>query len=203
MNSYLYGTNHNCFTIMNSTKTLISPVTGAERIISLDILRGVAVLGILLMNIQSFSMIGAAYINPTAYGDLTSINRMVWILSHLLANSKFMSIFSLLFGAGVILFTERAIEKGRKASAFHYRRMMWLLIFGFIHAYLIWYGDILVAYSLCAFLVYLFRNKKPSTLLTLGLVIFFVKHSRKGWSGTSESSGLLQAVGCQHVGAGP
>ncbi len=159
---------------MNTTKTLITPTSFPERIVSLDVLRGVAVLGILIMNIQSFSMIGAAYINPTAYVDLSGINKWVWILSHLLANEKFMSIFSILFGAGVILFSERAIEKGRRASAFHYRRMLWLLIFGMIHAYLIWYGDILVAYSLCGMLVFLFRKMKPKKLVVFSFLFFVI-----------------------------
>ena len=68
-----------------------------ERIVSLDVLRGVAVAGILIMNIQSFSMPSAAYLNPTAYGDLMGVNRCVWIISHLLASGKFISIFSMLF----------------------------------------------------------------------------------------------------------
>jgi uncharacterized protein len=125
-----------------------SPTVSANRIISLDILRGVAVLGILIMNIQSFSMPSAAYINPTAYGDLTGLNKWIWILSHLLASEKFMSIFSMLFGAGVVLFTGNAESRGSNSAALHYRRMGWLLLFGFIHAYLLWYGDILVSYSI-------------------------------------------------------
>ena len=68
-----------------------------KRILSLDILRGVAVLGILIMNIQSFSMVSAAYLNPTAFEDLNGMNKWVWILSHALADQKFLSIFSLLF----------------------------------------------------------------------------------------------------------
>ena len=131
-------------------------------------------MGILIMNIQSFSMSSSAYINPTAFGDLTGINKWVWIFSHVIASSKFMSIFSILFGAGMLLFTERAIAKGRKASAFHYRRMFWLLIFGLMHAYLIWYGDILVAYALCGMLVFVFRKKKVSSLITLSIVFFVI-----------------------------
>jgi uncharacterized protein len=73
------------------------PTTQSERILSLDVLRGFAVLGILVMNIQAFSMVGAAYFNPTAYGDLTGLNYLVWLLSHLLTDMKFMSIFSMLF----------------------------------------------------------------------------------------------------------
>ena len=101
---------------MISNKTQIYSTTPSERIISIDVLRGIAVLGILIMNIQSFSMIGAAYINPTAYGDLTGLNKWVWIFSHLFADDKFMSIFSMLFGAGVIIFTSRALDKSRRAG---------------------------------------------------------------------------------------
>ncbi len=89
-----------------------SPLSQSDRIISLDVLRGFAVLGILIMNIQSFSMIEPAYLNPTAYGDLTGLNKWVWIVSHMLADSKFMSLFSMLFGAGILLFTSRIEAKG-------------------------------------------------------------------------------------------
>ncbi len=159
---------------MNTEYELISPATSKERILSIDLMRGIAVLGILIMNIQTFAMIGAAYMNPMAYGDLTGINKWVWILSHVLASEKFMSIFSILFGAGVLLFTSKAIEKGRRSGPLHYRRMMWLFIFGMLHAYLIWYGDILVAYSLCGMLVYTFRKKKPRTLIIWSSIFFIV-----------------------------
>ena len=91
-------------TIQNLTS---SPITPSERFLSIDMLRGVAVLGILIMNIQSYSMIEAAYMNPAAYGDLTGINKLVWILSHIFADQKFMTIFSLLFGAGILLMTSK------------------------------------------------------------------------------------------------
>ncbi len=150
------------------------PLAKAKRILSLDLLRGVAVLGILIMNIQSFSMPMAAYINPTAYGDLSGPNKWVWIISHLLASSKFMSIFSMLFGAGVLLFTERAVQKGMNCAVLHYRRMGWLLLFGLIHGFLLWVGDILVTYSLCGMLLFLFRNKQPAILLRSALAFFLV-----------------------------
>lgn len=159
---------------MDRSKVLVTSTAPAERILSIDVLRGFAVLGILVMNIQSFSMISAAYINPAAYGDLTGINKWVWILSHLLASEKFMSIFSMLFGAGIIIFTSRIIEKGRNAGPMHYRRNFWLLLFGLAHAYLIWYGDILTQYALCAFLAYLFRNLKPRTLVVVAIAFFIV-----------------------------
>ena len=151
-----------------------SPVSQTDRIISLDLLRGVAVLGILVMNIQHFSMPQAAYINPTAYGDLNGFNKWVWIFSHLLASRKFMSIFSMLFGAGVLLFTQRAEQKGLNSAALHYRRMGWLLVFGLMHGYLLWSGDILVSYSLCGMLIYLFRHMKPVKLLWIASAFFLV-----------------------------
>jgi uncharacterized protein len=152
----------------------ISPVDISSRIISIDVLRGFAVLGILIMNIQSFSMPTSAFINPVAYSDLTGINKWVWLLSDLFASGKFMSIFSLLFGAGILLFTDKALAKGRRGGPLHYRRMLWLFIFGMIHAYLIWYGDILVAYSLCGLLAFVFRKKSPRTLVILTSVFFIV-----------------------------
>jgi uncharacterized protein len=152
----------------------LNPVTSSERIISLDILRGVAVLGILIMNVQSFSMPSAAYINPTAYGDLTALNKWIWIVSHVVASEKFMSIFSLLFGAGVLIFTDKAQVKGKNSAALHYRRMGWLLLFGLAHAYLFWEGDILVAYSLCGMLVYAFRKLRPRVLLWVGFGFFVI-----------------------------
>ncbi len=147
------------------------PVAETARITSLDVLRGFAVLGILVMNIQSFSMIGAAYMNPYAYGDMSGANRLVWFLSHLFADMKFMAIFSMLFGAGVVLMAERRTAAGKPAAGLHYRRMLGLLLFGLLHGYLLWYGDILFAYSVCGFWVYLLRNKRPRTLLVVGLIV--------------------------------
>jgi len=152
----------------------LSPASPNQRIISIDVLRGVAVLGILIMNIQNFSMISAAYMNPDAYGDLTGINRWVWILSHILADQKFMTIFSILFGAGVILFTGKAVQKELRPGPIHYRRMFWLFVFGMLHAYLIWSGDILVNYALCGMFVFIFRNKTPRKLLILSAVFFII-----------------------------
>jgi uncharacterized protein len=92
----------------------------------------------------------------------------------MLASEKFMSIFSMLFGAGILLFTERAEQKGNNSALLHYRRMGWLLIFGLMHAYLLWTGDILVSYSLCGMLVFLFRNKRPFTLVGIAFAFFLV-----------------------------
>jgi uncharacterized protein len=152
----------------------ISPVSKTERIVSIDLLRGIAVLGILIMNIQHFSMPTAAYINPTAFGDLSGPNKWVWIFSHILASGKFMSIFSILFGAGVLIFARRAELRGLNSATLHYRRMGWLLLFGMIHGYCLWTGDILVSYSLCGMLVFLFRKFRPAILIRIAFAFFLV-----------------------------
>ena len=155
--------------------SVLSPTLINERIQSLDIIRGIAILGILIMNIQSFSMPGSAYSNPMAFGDLNGINKWVWILSHVFTDMKFMNIFSILFGAGIILVTSRSEIKTGKSAGLHYKRTFWLLVLGLIHAHLIWYGDILVTYSLCALILFPLRKLKPSIQMILGFFIFSIQ----------------------------
>ena len=154
-----------------STTRAPAPTRVAERIVAIDILRGFALLGILIMNIQSFAMPAAAYSNPTVYGDLTGANRWVWTLSHIFADQKFMTIFSLLFGAGIVLVSGKLDARGQRAWGLHYRRTFWLLLIGLAHAYLLWSGDILVAYALCGFWVYWLRRLRPAWQLALGILV--------------------------------
>lgn len=154
--------------------SIAAPVAQNERIDSLDVLRGFALLGILMMNIMAFSMPFSAYFNPTAFGDLTGANYWVWFFSHLLFDQKFLSIFSMLFGAGIVIFTERAAARGRSPAALHYRRTFWLLVIGVFHAYLLWFGDILVIYSLCALVLYPLRRLSPRALLATGLALLVI-----------------------------
>jgi len=83
------------------------------------VLRGVALLGILPMNIQSFSMPDAAYLNPTAYGDLTGANLWVWILTQLFVNEKMYGLLSMLFGAGIVLMSDSVERRGLKPGLLH------------------------------------------------------------------------------------
>lgn len=152
------------------------PTQTKARVQSLDIVRGFALLGILLMNIQSFSMPEAAYLNPTAYGDFNGINWWVWSLSHILVDSKFMAMFSLLFGAGVLLFCEHLEARQGNSFFIHYRRMFWLMIFGLLHAHLIWSGDVLFLYAVCGFWIYFCRNLSVRSLWIFGISLLLV-----GW----------------------
>ena len=157
-----------------TTPELASPVDLTRRIESLDVLRGFAVLGILVMNIQSFSMVDPTYFNPTVFGDWTGINFIVWLISHLFFDIKFMTLFTLLFGAGIVLMGRRLEEKGLSAARLHYRRILVLLLFGLIHAYLLWHGDILVWYSISALLAYLFWRVRPGWLLFGSLLLLLI-----------------------------
>jgi uncharacterized protein len=162
-----------------------APILKQERIVSIDVLRGFALLGILVMNIQSFSMIGVAYFNPFAWGSMEGANEAVWRYSHIFADQKFMTIFSMLFGAGVLIFSQRAEAKTGKSAGLHYRRMGWLILFGMLHGYLLWYGDILYAYGMCGLLVYLFRRRSPRWLIPLGVIALCIPSGLNvlsGWS---------------------
>lgn len=138
-------------------------------------LRGLAVLGILIVNIQGFARVASAYLNPTSGRVLDGADLWTWGAVHLLADTKFISIFSLLFGAGIAMMSERAARRGVSGTGLHYRRQLWLLVIGLVHAYLIWHGDILVTYALCGFLLYPLRNLEPRKLLwTGGCAVAFV-----------------------------
>ncbi len=160
------------------------PVSQAVRIDANDVLRGVALLGILVMNVQSFAMPQAAYFNPTAYGDLEGANLYVWVAGRMLADQKFMTIFSMLFGAGIVLMTGRAEARG-DARRVHYRRMGWLLVIGLLHAHLLWPGDILFLYGVCGMLAYPLRRQPPGRLFALGAALLAVASAYSLGSGLS------------------
>src|SRR5271168_2701639 len=129
---------------------IVAPVRYEERIAAVDAIRGFALLGILLMNICSFGLPMAAYSNPAAAGGSTGLNLLTWQIITILGEGKMRAIFSMTFGASVFLLIDRLSRKGAAADAadIHYRRMLWLLLFGMIHAYFIWWDDILFPYAM-------------------------------------------------------
>ena len=166
-------------------KIAVGPASEAERILALDVLRGVAVLGILVMNIQYFSQIAAAYMNPTATGPLAGSEYWIWLLTHVFADEKFMAIFSMLYGAGMILFTSRIEARGARPFPVFLRRSLWLFVFGLLHAYLLWSGDILVSYAICGLAVYRLRKLPQERLIIAGLIIVGIGSAlalANGWS---------------------
>ena len=158
----------------DSEPAAVGPAKSQSRIVSLDVLRGFSLLGILVMNIQSFSMIDAAYFNPTAFGSLEGANGWVWYGCYLLADMKFMNLFSMLFGAGIIMMTQKPNPSGTSARTLHYRRMFTLLLIGLAHAYLLWTGDILVAYAICGSFVFLVAKLDTKWLATLGVLCVLI-----------------------------
>ncbi|WP_169977304.1 DUF418 domain-containing protein [Tautonia rosea] len=148
------------------------PVGKAERLAAVDVLRGVALLGILAMNIVSFAWPFSAYDNPDLSGGPGLLNRSAWMVNQLLFSGKMMTLFSMLFGAGLVLMADRAERRGTAFAWVYYRRVLWLLVIGLIHAYFIWSGDILVAYALCGLVLFLFRSMSPGRLFALGTVLF-------------------------------
>lgn len=149
----------------------------------MDLLRGVAILGIFLMNTWSFSQPQSAYLDPNIYApdwimgrgfpegheNIHGVELFVYAATHILADMKFITMFSMLFGAGILLQGERAAARGLKPWRIHYGRMGVLMLFGIIHAYALWYGDILTGYACCGVLLYPLRKMRPTFLLVLGV----------------------------------
>jgi uncharacterized protein len=150
------------------------PVVAAERNEAIDMLRGVAVLGILVMNIYAFAMPFVAYSNPLAFGGTEPWNIGTWYFTHIFFDQKFMTIFSLLFGAGLIMMMTRAEVRGVTYVGVWYRRSFWLLLIGALHGYLIWMGDILFHYALVGMLVFLFRKRSPKSLILIAVLLLSV-----------------------------
>ena len=139
-----------------------------NRILSLDVVRGFALLGILLVNILSFGAISAMAFNPPLGFSLPS-DIWIWGAVELTAEGAMRALFSMLFGAGVLLFLERGEDRGK----LHFKRTFWLLIFGLINGYvLMWLGDILFTYALAGFILYFLRNMSAKGLAILSVVLF-------------------------------
>jgi uncharacterized protein len=147
------------------------PVTAAERLVSVDTLRGVAVMGILVMNVYAFAMPLAAYYNPLIMGGTDALNMGTWFFTHLLFDQKFMTIFSMLYGAGVVMMMNRAEARDVPFTSVFYRRSAWLIVFGLLHGYFIWFGDILFHYALMGMIVFLFRKASPRMLITIACIM--------------------------------
>ncbi|MEZ5694782.1 MAG: DUF418 domain-containing protein [Altererythrobacter sp.] len=150
--------------------TADKPVASTDRIGSLDFIRGIAVMGILAANIVAFGQPFQAYMYPDAFltGHDDSSNWM-WIVQFILVDGKMRGLFTLLFGAGMYLFLERAWARG-SGIPLQARRLGWLLLFGLVHFFLIWRGDILVLYALSGFAALLFVKLKAKTQMHLGIL---------------------------------
>ena len=152
----------------------LQPVAAGERIETMDVLRGFALLGILLMNIEA--MVGPLMESLTGVNPrFTGADRWMDAAIYILVQGKFITLFSLLFGMGFAVMLERARSRGGGGAALYVRRLLALLAIGVAHALLIWSGDILTTYALLGFLLLLFfRNTKVSRLPKWGIVLYVV-----------------------------
>ncbi|TCP54476.1 uncharacterized protein EV586_10494 [Tumebacillus sp. BK434] len=152
----------------------VKPIQPEQRMMELDVIRGFAILGILIVNMQFFS---------SAYQYLSRARMTLWteegdklakLLIDMLVASKFYTMFSFLFGIGMMIFLERARRKGRREVPLFLRRISILLVFGLIHAILIWSGDILFEYAVLAFLLVLFYRARPWFVLSSAFFFLFL-----------------------------
>lgn len=161
---------------METKHTALTPLKALDRIQSIDVMRGIVLFGILLMNINGMAL-AHAYGDPTVSGGATGWNLYTWITTNMLFEGTMRALFSLLFGAGMFILLDRMDKKGAgvKAADIYFRRLGWLLVFGIIHGYLlVWTGEILFNYALMGFLVYSFRNMAPKKLIITALVLLSI-----------------------------
>ncbi|GAB3927397.1 DUF418 domain-containing protein [Larkinella terrae] len=149
------------------------PVDRADRIRSIDVIRGVALLGILMMNIPYFGL-PEGILGSLKFDHPGDANYLTHQVIEILFSGKMRALFSMLFGAGVILLTTRKEHSaGLSIADIYYRRILWMVLFGVIDAYvLLWTGDILYAYGLCGLFLFPFRKLAPRYLLLASLVCF-------------------------------
>jgi uncharacterized protein len=157
--------------------TYFAPISSDERLRTLDVLRGAALLGIALMNIVFSGLPMAAYSNPNLWGGNDPLNVGVLAVQWVLFDGKMRALFSMMFGAGIVLFMDRAVarENSVRAADLMTRRLLWLILFGALHGWLIWAGDILYAYGLFGLLIVPMRNVSPRKLLiTSGVALLLL-----------------------------
>ncbi len=146
-----------------------------DRIATLDIVRGVAVMGILAMNVVAFALPFPAYLNPVAYGAESAADLWSWYGSFILVDGKMRGLFSFLFGASVLLVLQRAEAAGASPERVHFRRMAWLWVFGLLHFYLVWFGDILSLYAPLGMLAWFLADRPPAALVRIGAVFVLIQ----------------------------
>jgi uncharacterized protein len=154
------------------SKIQLTPVSLPERLEILDVLRGLAVCGILIGNMQWFS--GYGLMPPSLVRQSPFADQLTHFLVHFFVEGKFYSIFSFLFGFGFALQIARAEERGDLKASLFKRRLFWLLVIGLLHAYLLWSGDILSVYAVTGFVLILFRKKTDSALLKWAFALLAV-----------------------------
>ncbi len=157
--------------VTNHTAT---PVKSSERHAILDVLRGLALLGIAIANFPEFSLYSFLPTDVAKSMPTDGIDRIVHYLQYIFIDGKFYTIFSLLFGTGFSIIIANATRRGADGFRIFYRRMFVLLLIGFLHLMFLWSGDILILYALLGMLLPLFRNVLNRTLLVWAFVLMLI-----------------------------
>ncbi len=145
-------------------------IDAADRIVSLDVIRGIAVMGILVANLPAFALPGAAYFSPLAAGGTDTADIAVWFVNFVFVEGRMRGLFSFLFGASMLIVADRARMAGDDPGSVHVARMAALFAIGCVHLWLIWWGDILAHYALVGLIAWPFARLSPRWLIAIGIV---------------------------------
>lgn len=148
----------------------------ADRVVSLDLIRGVAVLGILAVNIAGFAGPSASTLTPHIPHPASALDEATFAAVFVLFEGKMRALFTILFGASLLLFIDRAEANGRDGEVLQLRRLGWLLLFGLLHYFLFWWGDILFVYGVAGILALFARELPSRPMLIAALVMFTAWH---------------------------
>ena len=176
----------------------LAPVSSTQRLETLDVLRGFALLGILAMNIRAMAAPMSAYMYPYALFDYEGPSRFAYVFTTVAFDLKMMGLFSMLFGVSVLLYAGKRTDSGQPPRALWFRRMSVLLLIGLLHAYFIWAGDILVPYALCGILLlWWMRNRTARTLLIAAVGMLAIGAALAvvhwlGWGSMSEADRVAE-----------
>lgn len=176
------------------------PVSTQDRIETLDVLRGFALLGILTMNVRAMAAPMSAYMYPAGLFEYAGPSRVAYLLTTVVSDLKMMGLFSMLFGVGVLLYSAKSTASGQFPLGLWFRRMGWLLAIGLVHAYLIWGGDILVPYALCGLLILWWARRLTAPVLMASAVVLLsvgavltVVHGM-GWEAMTDAEKAQEAA---------
>jgi len=136
----------------------VAAQSGDGRIVTIDAIRGFAVCGILVMNIVSMGMPVYAYVDPHYYGGAQGLDWFAWAAAYVFVDGKLRALFTMLFGASLLLITDAAEDRTPGPVRTHYVRIFWLFVFGMLHAWFVWYGDILVDYAIAGAIAFFARK---------------------------------------------